>query len=122
MTAKKFTIRTLPENRSYKEQIFVYNGEIFERGEEILKSAAHEEYLRDWKDVLSKIESSPHTQKMETPLTNKLKNAYISCPSTNQINEVLGTIHRTSLYYDEINPPGFIPFRDGLLNLATRKM
>ena len=52
----------------------------------------------------------------------KMKRALDKGPSINDINEVLGIIRRTTFSFDEINPDGHIPFKNGLLNLSTGEL
>ena len=112
---EKYRLRTIPEIGSDKEQVWYFNGQINERAEEKIKAEAHAEYIRQWKEML---DSAPN----DKGLTAKLRGALHNGPSANQINEVLAMIRRTTFTHEEMNPSGYIPFRNGLLNIQTRKL
>jgi phage/plasmid-associated DNA primase len=114
---QKYRFRTIPETGTDKEKVFYFNGQIYERTEELIKSEAHTEYARQWAEQLESsiaAEDKNHAAKMKSMLDRG--------PSANDINEVLQMIRRTTFTYDEMNPVTHIPFLNGLLNLKTRAM
>ena len=111
---KKFHFRTIPEIGTDKESIYYFNGEIYERAEEVIKAEAHREYISQWETALS--------TSRENDLTMRLKHALDRGPSANDINEVLSMVRRTTYTHEEMNPKTHIPFLNGLLNLNTRKL
>jgi len=113
----EYIFKTIPELGTDKERIFYYNGAIYERAEEFIKEQAHKEYLKQFKEVLEIAEQEGNKE-----YTIKMKRAIDKGPSINDINEVLGIIRRTTLSFDEINPDGHIPFKNGLLNLNTGEL
>jgi phage/plasmid-associated DNA primase len=112
--SKEHRFRTIPEIGSDREEIFYFNGQIYERAEEFIKSESHVEFIKQWKDMLKVA-----TDKV---LISRLQNSLNSGPTINQINEVLSMIRRTTFTTDIMNPPTHIPFMNGLLNLSTRKL
>jgi len=114
---EKYILKTIPELGTDKEQIFYFDGAIYKRAEEFIKEQAHREYLRQFKEVLEIAE-----QERNKEYTMKMKRALDKGPSMNDINEVLGIIRRTTFSFDEINPDGHIPFKNGLLNLSTGEL
>ena len=114
---KKFKFRTVPEIGSDKENIYYFNGQIYVRGEEIIKSEAQKEYLKEWEEMFDvAVETG------DGSIQARLKSALNSGPTANQINEVLAMIRRTTFTTEIMNPPSYIPFKNGLLNLETRKI
>ena len=113
----KFKFRTVPEIGTDKESVYYYNGQIFERGEEIIKSEAQKEYIRQWEEMYDLALDSG-----DSAIQTRLKSALNSGPTANQINEVLAMIRRTTFTTEAMNPPSHIPFKNGLLNLQTRKI
>ena len=111
---KRHNFRTIPENGSDREPIYSFNGQIYERAEEKIKAEAHKEYVRQWRDMLRRT--------TDKDLKARLEHALNRGPSANEINEVLAMIRRTTFTYDETNPTSHIPFKNGLLNLKTRKL
>ena len=111
---KRFHFRTIPEIGTDKESVYYFNGEIYERAEEVIKEKAHGEYLSQWETALS-------TSK-ENDLTMRLKRALDRGPSANDINEVLSMVRRTTFTHEGMNPKTHIPFLNGLLNISTRKL
>jgi len=114
---ERYKFRTIPEIGTDKENIYYFNGQIWERAEEVIKEEAHREYIRQYREVLEiakKEENKEYIMKMERAIDKG--------PSANDINEVLAMIRRTTFTHNEMNPPGHIPFRNGLLNLETRKL
>jgi len=111
---RKYRVRTIPELGTDKETIYYYNGQIYERAEEILKSEAHAIYVRSWTEILNRTTN----QKVFETLESALRKG----PSTGDINEVLNNIRRTTLSYEQMNPDSHIPFLNGLLNLKTRRL
>ncbi|MHB8560694.1 MAG: DUF5906 domain-containing protein [Thermoplasmataceae archaeon] len=113
----RFMYRTIPEIGTDHETIYFFNGEIYERAEEQIKSVSHQEYIRQWTEMLN-----ISTLEGDKTLIAKFSNLLDRGPSANDINEVLAMIRRTTFTYDEINPDGYIPFLNGLLNLKTKKL
>ena len=114
---KKFKFRTVPEIGTDKENIYYFNGQIYVRGEEIIKSEAQKEYLKEWEEMFDvAVETG------DGSIQARLKSALNSGPTANQINEVLAMIRRTTFTTEMMNPPSYIPFKNGLLNLETRKI
>jgi phage/plasmid-associated DNA primase len=111
---RKYRVRTIPELGTDKENIYYYNGQIYERAEEILKSEAHAIYVRSWTEILNRTTDPKVSEALESALRKG--------PSTGDINEVLNNIRRTTLSYDQMNPETHIPFANGLLNLKTRRL
>jgi len=114
---ERYKFRTIPEIGTDKENIYYFNDQIWERAEEILKEKAHEEYIKQYVEVL---ETAKQERNKEFIL--KMERAIDKGPSANDINEVLAMIRRTTFTHDEMNPPGYIPFKNGLLNIKTRKL
>jgi len=114
---EKYILKTIPELGTDKEQIFYFDGAIYKRAEEFIKEQSHKEYLRQFKEVLEIAEQEGNKE-----YTMKMKRALDKGPSMNDINEVLGIIRRTTFSIDEINPDGYIPFKNRLLNLKTGEL
>lgn len=110
----KYRFRTIPEIGSDREPIYYFNGQIYERAEEKIKEEAHGEYVRQWRDM--------HRRTTDKELRARLEHALNRGPSANEINEVLAMVRRTTFSRDEMNPGSHIPFKNGLLNLGTRKL
>lgn len=110
----KYRFRTIPEIGTDKEQIYYFNGQIYERGEEVIKVEAHKEFLSQWRNMLDFSD--------DKSLNFRLNNALHTGPTTAQINEVLSMIRRTSVTQEGMNPDSHIPFQNGLLNLKTLKL
>ena len=113
----KYRFRTIPEIGTDRENVYFYNGKIYERAEEKIKQEAHSEYIRQWEEMRELAE-----QEGNKPLAEKLRNCLDHGPSVNDINEVLAMVRRTTFTYDEMNPSSHIPFLNGLLNLKTKKL
>jgi len=114
---ERYKFRTIPEIGTDKENIYYFNGQIWERAEEVIKEEAHREYIRQYREVF---ETAKKERNKEFIL--KMERAIDKGPSANDINEVLAMIRRTTFTHDEINPLGYIPFKNGLLNIKTRKL
>jgi len=114
---EKYILKTIPELGTDKEQIFYFDGAIYKRAEEFLKEQAHKEYLKQFKEVLEIAKQEGNKEYII-----KMKRALDKGPSINDINEALGIIRRTTFSLDEINPDGYIPFKNGLLNLKTGEL
>ena len=110
----KYRFRTIPEIGTDREPIYYFNGQIYERAEEKIKEEAHGEYVRQWRDK--------HRRTTDKELRARLEHALNRGPSANEINEVLAMVRRTTFSRDEMNPGSHIPFKNGLLNLKTRKL
>ena len=113
----KYRFRTIPEIGTDRENVYFYNGKIYERAEEKIKQEADSEYIRQWEEMRELAE-----QEGNKPLAEKLRNCLDHGPSVNDINEVLAMVRRTTFTYDEMNPSSHIPFLNGLLNLKTKKL
>ena len=110
----KYRFRTIPEIGTDKEAIYYFNGQIYERAEEITKNEAHKEYIRQREAMLA--------ISTDKGLNASLNHALHKGPSANDINEVMAMIRRTTFTNEGMNPPSHIPFLNGLLNLQTRKL
>lgn len=117
----KFKFKTIPEIGTDRENIYYFNEQIFERGEEIIKTQAHNEYLKQWQEMLEVAGKSGNSDKIAR-LRTKIRSALNAGPTSNQINEVLAMIRRTTFTSEQMNPSSYIPFKNGLLNLKTRKV
>ncbi len=117
----KFKFKTIPEIGTDRENIYYFNGQIFERGEEIIKTQAHNEYVKQWQEMFDEAGESGNSDKIAR-LRTRIKNALHTGPTSNQINEVLAMIRRTTFTTEQMNPSFYIPFKNGLLNLKTRKV
>jgi len=116
----RYKFRTIPEIGTDKESIYYFNGQIWERAEEVIKEEAHKEYIRQYKEVLEiakKEENKEYIMKMERAIDKG--------PSASDINEVLAMIRRTTFSHDEMNPldtylskMGFSTLRLGSLRLS----
>ena len=110
----RYRFRTIPEIGTDKEPIYYFNGQIYERAEELIKSESHREYIDQWESMLQ--------ISNDEGLNARLKNALNNGPSTSQIQEVLSMIRRTTFTEDEMNPSSHIPFKNGLLNIKEWRM
>ncbi len=117
----KFKFKTIPEIGTDRENIYYFNGQIFERGEEIIKTQAHNEYIKQWQEMFDVAGKSGNSDKIAR-LRTKIRSALNAGPTSNQINEVLAMIRRTTFTSEQMNPSSYIPFKNGLLNLKTRKV
>ena len=113
----KYRFRTIPDISSDKENIYYFNGQIYQRAEEVIKTEAHKEYIRQWSEMM---ENATNAGDMAT--IKRLTAILNAGPSANQINEVMQMIRRTTFCYDPMNPTGYTPFLNGLLNLKTKKL
>jgi len=111
---QKYRIRTIPELGTDKETIYYFNGQIYERAEEILKAEAHALYIDAWKEILN----TTYDPKASEVLMKRLRKG----PSSSDIHEVINNIRRTTFTSDQMNPDSHIPFLNGLLNLKTRTL
>jgi len=114
---QKYRFHTIPEIGTDKEKIYYFNGQIYDRAEELIKSEAHAEYVRQWTEQLNEsiiAQDKAHEARMQHLLDRG--------PSANDINEVIQMIRRTTFTQDEMNPDTHIPFQNGLLNLKTRNI
>jgi len=114
---KRYKFRTIPEIGTDKETIYHFNGQIWERAEEVIKEEAQKEYIRRYREVLETAK-----QEKNKEYIGKMERTIDKGPSANDINEVLAMIRRTTFTHDEMNPPGYIPFKNGLLNIKTMKL
>ncbi len=95
---ERYKFRTIPEVGTDKETVCYFNGQIWERAEEVIKIEAQKEYIRQFREVLeiAKQEKKEYIGKIEMAIDKG--------PSANDINEVLAMIRRTTFSHDEINP------------------
>lgn len=115
---KIYNFMTIRNPEARNENIFYFNGQIYERAEELIKTEAHYEYLKQWKEMAERT-----SENSEYSTLNAKLNRYLHAgPTSFHINEVIETIRRTRFTDETMNPPGFIPFKNGLLNLKTRKL
>ncbi len=112
-----YHFKTIPEIGTDRESIFGFNGEIYIRAEEQIKEVAHQEFIRQWTNMKENAKKSG-----DIPLFGKLSNCLNRGPTSHDIEEVLAMIRRTTFTKDRMNPTSHIPFRNGLLNLNTRKL
>ncbi len=126
----RHVFKTLSDPNQEKNEIFVFNGQIYVRAEEIIRGEASKIYMEKWKMMLADCTeflrmNDPKNQAFDyvRKLSGRLKNAIDEGVTTNDINEVLADIRRNT-YTDksEMNPETHIPFLNGLLNLKTRKL
>jgi putative DNA primase/helicase len=110
----KYRVRTIPEMGTDRETLYYFNGQIYERADEILKAEIHALYIGAWKEILNT------TTDLEVHAS--LKKLLRKGPSTNDIHEVLNNLRRTTLTNDKMNPDSHVPFLNGLLNLKTRRL
>ena len=115
---EKFHFKTIPEIGTDQEIVYHYNGQIFERADEIIKEESQKEFINQWKEMLTLIDNDKQYEKLK----NRIFYALNYGPITPQINEVFNTIRRTTFTHDIMNPNGYIPFLNGLLNLKTREL
>lgn len=117
--------RTIRETGTDHEDIWRFNGKIYERAEEQVRTRAHEVFMEMYKEMENRIESIPADKRNEftQSLFGRIEGALHNGPREGQINEVLAMIRRTTFTdFAEMNPGGYIPFRNGLLDLKTRKL
>lgn len=110
----RFHFKTIPEIGTDKEQIWFFNGQIYERAEEIIKVEAHKEYMKQWEEMFR----LSNDETLDTRLIGALHRG----PSVNEIKEVEAMIRRTTFTNEKMNPATHIPFLNGLLNLGTRNL
>jgi len=111
---KKYSIRTIPEMGTDNETIYYFNGQIYERADEILKAEAHRLYVGAWTEILN----TTTDLEVHAALVRLLRKG----PSTSDIHEVLNNLRRTTLTYAQTNPDSHIPFLNGMLSLKTRTL
>ena len=112
----RFHFKCVPQLDTDREMIYGFNGQVYERFEEIIKHEADVEFTVQRKNMLDRVEGIEE----DKALRNRLMEALNRGPSRNEIDEVLASIRRRNFTNLEMNPPGYIPFRNGLLNLETR--
>ncbi len=115
---KRYNFKSIRNPEARNENIYYFNGQIYERAEEFIKTEAHYEHLKQWREMG---ERTSGDSKYST-LNAKLNRQIHAGPSSFQINEVEEMIRRTTFTDEEMNPSGFIPFKNGLLSLKTRKL
>ncbi len=128
---ERHNFRTISDPNQEHNDIYVFNGQIYVRAEEIIKKEAAEIYMEEWKKMLAdcneflRMNEDPDNDAIGSvrKLSGMLKNAINTGPTVNDINEVLADIRRNT-YVDksELNPESHIPFLNGLLNLKTRML
>jgi phage/plasmid-associated DNA primase len=114
---EKYNLKTIPQAGTDREPIYYYNGQIYERAEEFLRTAAHDEFISQWVEMK---ETAQITN--DKAMTSKLEIKLDRGPTSAEIQEVLDMVRRTTFYHARINPPTHIPFLNGLLNLKTKKL
>ncbi|MEM4067944.1 MAG: primase-like DNA-binding domain-containing protein [Candidatus Micrarchaeaceae archaeon] len=122
--------KTISDPATDKNEIYYFNGQIYERGEEKIRTEAQQTYLTQWNEMASRCEefinSAQGTEGQiayVAKLWGRLKNALHRGPTVNDINEVLADIRRvTYIGKGEMNPSSHVPFLNGLLNLKTRRL
>ena len=123
------TYKTLSEtgNQAGNEQIFQYGSGYYARAEEAIRAESHDKYIELWEsmreDCMEEIENSqkPDPKAMES--LKKCETALVRGPNTYEILEVLDMIRRqTFVSPATLNPGGYIPFRNGILNLTARQL
>lgn len=127
--------RTISDPTTTTEDIFYYNGQIYERGEEHISTVARDEFMSQWLDMLRKCNDYldairlGHQQSRDVDvqsiatLSRRLKNSIHRGPTVNEVNEVKAEIRsKTYTSVEELNPVSHTPFKNGLLNLETRKL
>ncbi len=126
----RHVFKTLSDPNQERNEIYMFNGQIYVRAEEIIRKEASKIYMEKWKMMLADCneflrmndpdnEAIGHVKR----LSGRLKNAIDQGVTVNDINEVLADIRRNT-YTDksEMNPESHIPFLNGFLNLKTRKL
>ena len=123
------TYKTLSEigNQAGNEQIFQYGSGYYARAEEAIRAESHDKYIELWEsmreDCMEEIESSQKPDPKAKEFLKKCETALVRGPNTYEILEVLDMIRRqTFVSPATLNPGGYIPFRNGILNLATRQL
>ncbi len=127
----RHTFKTLSDPNQERNEIYMFNGQIYVRAEETIRKEASKIFMEEWQKMLADcneylrmtedIESD--SSKFVRKLKGRLKNAINKGVTVNDVNEVLADIRRNT-YTDknEMNPETHIPFQNGLLNLETRKL
>ncbi|OWP56904.1 MAG: hypothetical protein B2I17_03365 [Thermoplasmatales archaeon B_DKE] len=122
---KQQRFKAIKEIGTDREDIWYFNRQIYERGEEFARAEAHELLIKMYREMLLRVESVPEDKwgDFEQKLFGRLKAALHNGPREGQINEVLAMIRRTTFTdASEMNPLGYIPFKNGLLDLNKRTM
>ena len=117
--------RTIREVGTDHEDIWGFNGEIYERAEETIRAKADILLMEMYREMESRIRDIPEDKRDEyiRNLLSRIESVLHIGPREGQINEVLAMIRRTTFTDpEEMNPSGYIPFRNGLLDLKTRKL
>ncbi|MHB8559810.1 MAG: primase-like DNA-binding domain-containing protein [Thermoplasmataceae archaeon] len=122
--------RTITDPSSDREEIWQFNGEIYERAEENIKMDADIEYLKQWQEMSEKCEKALDpinnpglTESMESGI-NRTKmecdHAIDKGPTVTRVNEVLAMNRRRTITSTDImNPDTHIPLKNGMLSLET---
>ncbi|OWP55328.1 MAG: hypothetical protein B2I17_10050 [Thermoplasmatales archaeon B_DKE] len=122
---KKGKFRTIKELDTDLEDVWYFNGHIYERAEEYVRTNAHALFMTMYQDMQAQIETIPRNQRNDfvQNLSGRIENALHNGPRESQINEVLAMIRRTTFTdASEMNPPGYIPFKNGLLDINKRTL
>ncbi len=114
---RKHTCKTTYTDDDDREKLWFFNGEIYTRGEALIKQEAHNEYMRQWKAMHEEAK-----KKQSKALSERLRELLHRGPRANDINEVIAMIKRVTFTKEEMNPGSHIPFKGkGLLNLKSWK-
>lgn len=132
---EKEHIKTLSDPATDRNDVYIFNGQIYERGEEIIKHNAEKFYMSAWSEMRIKCEDfldsvnngksgiNEDFVKAIKKLRGRIKNSLKNGPNTNDINEVLAYIRRnTYTERNNINPVSHVPYLNGFLNLKSRKL
>ncbi|QRF74625.1 hypothetical protein Thermo_00110 [Thermoplasmatales archaeon] len=122
---KKGKFKTIKELDTDLEAVWYFNEQIHERAEEYVRANAHTLFIAMYREMQAQIETIPGNQRNDfvQNLSGRIESALHNGPKESQINEVLAMIRRTTFTdASEMNPPGFIPFKNGLLDLSKRTL
>ena len=114
---ERFYFKTIPEIGSDREQIWGFNGQVYEKFEEKIKEEAQKEYIAQWEAMKKKVEQDETNRSLQVRLNEALDRG----PSINDISEVLAMVRRTTFTSEQMNPPTHIPFQNCLVNIETGK-
>jgi phage/plasmid-associated DNA primase len=104
-----------PENRRRNERVYQYMEGFYVPAEELIAANAHTEWVTAWEKI--------RDMSTDKDTIDTAEKALRKGPTQGFINEVIDQIRRTTFVDpDTINPGGYIPFANGLLNLNTRKL
>ncbi|MGC9124033.1 MAG: DNA primase family protein [Thermoplasmata archaeon] len=119
-------IKTVADPDSDKEMIYIYQNGVYVRGESTLKAdieriiRATLDYCGSIIEDLEAVSLSQDKGQKILQLKAVLEKKKHAGVLTSTVGEVLNMVRRnTYTSRDEMNPDGFIPFKNGILNLAT---